>query len=78
MAGLEGEGNKPSEHGSIKVTMKVLEDFPDRDKRQDIVGLLKKGEERTIEIADGETKNFGNFEGCDCVIPLEELDEIQF
>ena len=58
--------------------MKVLEDFPDKDKRQDIEGLLKKGEERTIEIADGDTKKFGKSEGCDCVIPLEELDDVQF
>ena len=78
MAGSEGEGNKPSEHGSIKVTMKVLEDFAEGDERHDIEGLLKKGEERTIEIADGDTKKFGKSEGCDCVIPLEELDEVQF
>ena len=58
--------------------MKVLEDFPEGDKRHDIAELLKKGEEKTFNITDGEIKEFGKSENCHCVIPLEELDESQF
>ena len=42
--------------------MEVLEDFEEDDEKNELQGLLKKGDVVKLDIKDGETINFGKSE----------------
>ena len=45
--------NPKSEFAPVKVTMEVLEDFDEDNEMKNVAGILKKGDTKPLEIADG-------------------------